>query len=159
MLVELRRRKGPSLWAEVDDTDADLVSQHTWWAEAGRNTTYVQTNIRREDGRRGSIRLHTFLTGYKYTDHVDGNGLNNRRSNLRPTDHIQNGHNLRSRTGNSKYKGVHFDRTNKCWKAYITVNRKRINLGTYNTQEDGAHAYNVAAKEHFGARAFLNEVI
>jgi hypothetical protein len=140
--------------AFVDDADFDLVSQYKWYPIKHRNTFYARTNI----GKRASLLMHVLLVG-KYRDHKDRNGLNNRRSNLRPATHSQNRANSKLyRNNTSGYRGVSFHAKQDAWHAKIVVEGRRIWLGAYLTAESAARAYNEAAREHFGEFASLNEL-
>lgn len=90
-------------------------------------------------------------------DHKNNNRLDNRGNNLRIITHHQNTMN-KSINKTNKYglKGI----TRDChkWKAQIGINRKRINLGRYNTPEEAAKAYNKAAIIYFGEYACLNKI-
>ena len=91
-------------------------------------------------------------------DHINGNGLDNRKENLRWVTPSQNQHNRRKTKNNtySKYKGVSWDRQHKVWVAKISVNYKRIYLGGYKTEITTAKAYDQAAQKYFGKYAKLN---
>ena len=91
-------------------------------------------------------------------DHMDGDGLNNRRENLRVCTHRQNIEASRSRTGFSQFKGVTFDKARGVWIAQIKVNYARKFLGRYDSQVKAAQAYNAAALIAFGEFAVLNDV-
>lgn len=94
-----------------------------------------------------------------FTDHKDGDGLNNQRSNLRVCTIQQNNRNQRPRKGcSSSYKGVCYHKQIKRWRAYIDVDRKRINLGCYGDELSAAKAYNQEAQNLFGEFAKLNEI-
>ncbi len=84
-------------------------------------------------------------------DHIDTIKLNNVWINLRECDHRQNMGNQGVRKNNtSGYKGVSYSKKNKCYQAYITVQRKKINLGYYKNIEIAAEAYRIAAKKYYG---------
>ena len=91
-------------------------------------------------------------------DHIDGNGLNNQRNNLRIVTNQQNGMNQKKqrRSTTSRYKGVCWHNKNKGWMAGIKHNRKTIYLGCYETEEEAALAYNTEATRIFGEYAKLN---
>jgi len=91
-------------------------------------------------------------------DHHDGNGLNNRRRNLRPATVSQNLGNMRRlrSDGSSGFKGVHFVRKLGKWQARIQSQGKRVSLGCFATKELAAQAYDEAAKRIFGEFAATN---
>ena len=92
-------------------------------------------------------------------DHINGNPLDNRKSNLRIVSHQQNCFNRKiSRNNSTGYKGVSLYRPNGKYKAFIKVNYKQIHLGYFTTPEDAADAYNEAALEYFGECAQLNNI-
>jgi hypothetical protein len=95
-------------------------------------------------------------------DHMNGDKLDNRRSNLRLATRGDNEANKRKRRGTttSKYKGVTKinDGRQKCWRVSITVDTKQIKVGTFYSEDEAAKAYNKAALEQWGEFAHLNEV-
>lgn len=145
--------------AIIDDEDFDRVSQHTWYAFPGRHTFYAGTNIRRDD-RQVQLAMHRLLLGLgfgdkRFGDHVDGNGLNNRRQNIRIATRGQNGANRRSAKGSSsRFVGVSFNKYHKKWTAKI---RTRW-LGYFETEVEAAAAYNEAALHSHGEFARLNDL-
>jgi hypothetical protein len=141
--------------ALVDDADFDNVSAaRPWHAVVDETRVYARKSIVR-NGRWESIRLHTFITGWAFIDHINGNGLDNRRENLRPCTAAQNAANraLRrdARTG---FKGVRAKGGK--WLARIQASGVRRHLGSFETPEDAAKAYDAAAIESFGQFARLN---
>ena len=95
-----------------------------------------------------------------YIDHINGDRMDNRRSNLRLVTHQQNIQNSRPRSANG-YKGVSYLKKSpnaiKVWRAYIKPeNSRQLSLGLYETPEKAAKAYDAAAKEYFGEYAYLN---
>lgn len=141
--------------ALVDDEDWELVSQYKWYAHKCDNQFYARTNIYKE-GKRTLLSMHQLLTGGKLIDHINGNGLDNRRENLRPCTTQQNGQNSTSRIGTSSYKGVSFDARRNKWFARIYVEKKNKFLGYFADEKIAAIAYNKAATEYFGEFAKLN---
>jgi hypothetical protein len=144
--------------AIVDDADAARVlSAGKWTAKPNGRTVYAYRQVRQPDGRRRPLLLHTFLTGYPMTDHRDGDGLNNTRSNLREATGSQNAHNAGLRQDNtSGYRGVSWHKGNRRWGARIMHLKRTHILGQYATAEDAARAYDEAARELHGAFARLN---
>ncbi len=85
--------------ALVDDEDYDQVSQFKWYAGKIRNTYYAMRTV-----DHATQYMHTLITGYVKTDHKNGNGLDNRKENLRETTDVQNQHNSqRSRSNTSAF--------------------------------------------------------
>ena len=90
-------------------------------------------------------------------DHIDGNGLNNRKSNLRLCTFAQNAHNSRPRrNSSSRYKGVCWHKLKKKWTVSIYKGGKRTYLGYYDDEIEAALAYDRKAEELFGEFAYLN---
>jgi len=90
-------------------------------------------------------------------DHIDGNGLNNRMSNIRSCTYAQNVQNRQPNINSrSRYKGVCWHKRNKKWQASITKSGKRLYLGQYDDQIEAALAYDRKAEELFGQFAYLN---
>ena len=91
------------------------------------------------------------------TDHINGNGLDNRRSNLRQATHSQNGMNKqKSPSGTSKYRGVSLYRPRGKWQSQIKLNGKNRGLGHFKNELDAALAYDSAAQLEHGTFAKLN---
>jgi hypothetical protein len=152
--VEVPLSRG--LVAVIDDEDADAVLAHgKWHTHSGRRTFYAARNVRRDDGSRTLLLLHTFLTGWSRVDHRNGDGLDNRRVNLRPTSVAGNQRNQSRRVNNaSGYKGV--VATGNRWRAEITCNYEARHLGLFLDPISAARAYDAAARELHGAFARTN---
>lgn len=135
----------------VDEEDFDWISSLRLCLYKRKNKPYVLTS--------SGERLHRLIMNVTdnklVVDHMDGDTLNNRKENLRICTQGNNARN-RSKTDRpltSKYKGVFW---NNAWRAQIRVNYKKIHLGTFETEEAAAIAYNNSAIEHFGEFAKLN---
>jgi hypothetical protein len=155
--VEIPISRG--LVALVDEVDAAaVIAAGPWHACPRGRTIYVQRAFRRPDGRNTTQQLHTFLTGWSFVDHVNGDGLDNQRSNLRPATHAQNSANARLQArSTSGFKGVHRGPIRgKAWRAQIHAAGKKHHLGTFDDPEEAARAYDAAAVELFGEFARTN---
>ena len=147
-----------SLRAIIDDEDYELVSQHKWYALKGHNTMYAEASHPNSGGK---VLMHRLILkpGELHVDHIDNNGLNNQRSNLRFATTSQNQMNARKQLDTtSKYKGVHYCKREKRWQARIAINGlPRRSLGYFSTEVEAAQAYNLAASKLFGEYAKLNK--
>ena len=137
-------------FAVVDAADYEFLSQWKWHADRDAATCYAVRSVSIGDGRQAAISMHRVLLGLDDPkikgDHIDGDGLNNTRANLRIATHVENCRNQRlSRNNSSGYKGVSWRKGNKAWMAYIKFNKKQICLGFYSSPESAAHAYDFAA--------------
>lgn len=142
-------------FAQVDDADYDILIKRKWYfTKAG----YAVTKIKRR-----AVSLHRIILGDvsgKVIDHIDGDGLNNKRNNLRRCLHIDNMKNqgLRKNKKSGNYKGVSWHIASSKWMARIQVNKKAIHLGLFACEISAARAYNAAAVEHFGEFARINQI-
>lgn len=148
------------LAAQVDDRDYDrLMSIGPWHAVRGKHTWYAVRHINTLNGRK-TLYMHaailgTFCVSTRCGDHADGNGLNNRRFNLRRATTAQNNANKRKqRNGTtSQFRGVS---THKRRPGMFRATVKGHDLGFFRTEEDAARAYDRAAIQEFGPFAALN---
>lgn len=134
--------------AIVDDEDMPAVQNIKWFTFSRSGLLYAATNTpRSKGGKRPLILMHRFLSGAmpgQFVDHIDGNGLNNSRSNLRICSHAENMRNRQKRkVGKSKFKGVQIHHGH--WRATIRENGNRHELGTFNSEIEAAQAYDAAA--------------
>lgn len=140
--------------AICDAMDFDVVKDYRWSKSSGG---YPFRTDNRATPRR-TIRLHQALNpDWSMTDHIDGNRLNNRRSNLRQCTSRQNNHNRKPVSGSSsKFKGVTWDNSRSKWMAAIQVDGRTKTLGRFHNEVDAANAYNAAAMQHHKEFAKLN---
>lgn len=147
--------------ALIDDDDYERVNKLNWSTTTIRNKnnsyTYV-INVKTFNFVRKVIYLHRFILNApddKWVDHINGNTLDCRKSNLRLCNNRQNNQNQRVVLGKIKYKGVFME--GKKYRARIRLsNGKRFNLGNFDNPEDAAKAYDSKAREGRGEFAVTN---
>ena len=131
--------------AIIDKEDLDKVKGYKW----GMCHNYVSTLYNRK-----RILLHRFIVDCEddmMVDHIDGNPLNNTKSNLRIVTSQQNALNKDTKgIGNNKRIGVTFSKRHNKWLAKIQVNKKEIYLGMYSTEEEAIKAREEAEIKYFG---------
>jgi len=138
--------------ALVDDEDFQYLTAFKWSAQKQRNTYYTGRMINLENGKRKTLMMHHVIMGTtpegKEIDHIDGNGLNNQRSNLRFVTRRQNQQNaVNSKVKRtSKYPGVSYDSRRNKWKAYIKINNYHKDIGRFNAEIDAFNAYRNAVE-------------
>lgn len=142
------------LFATVDAEDLPLVQSYRWWAKQNGNTFYAAADVSLGRHQRERLLMHRVILGAspgESVDHIDGDGLNNCRANLRLATKSQNMMNARvRRDSTSGYRGVSYCRYTGRWQANIKKNGKRTFLGRFDTPEQAAEAYRQAADRLFG---------
>jgi len=148
-------------YALVDADDYEQLSQYKWHVKVKSSGPYAY----RTRGRK-QIPMHRQILNAPpglYCDHINHNGLDNRRCNLRLCTPQQNSFNRRPllrkascRKRTSKYKGVHWDRQKRKWRAMIRHNGRLIHIGCFDNELDAVIAYDDYAIELFGEFAYLN---
>lgn len=137
-----------------DDADAELVLQYNWYVHHDGPRDYA-----RESGK-VRIFMHSLLLDVQapcFPDHVNGNGLDNRRCNLRPATKAENSRNRPAQRGSSsRFKGVAWHKHKRKWQSRIQIEGKLIHLGCFAVEEDAARTYDTAAGKYFGEFARLN---
>lgn len=131
--------------ALVDDVDADAVNKFKWCACRTKRGRFVAVRGTRVNGKRRLVYLHRYLMGLEpgdglEVDHIDFDGLNNQRSNLRVVSPRANKEYQPSRGGSSRFVGVTFDKARNRWRAQIQVDGQMKNLGRYETEAEAAKA-------------------
>jgi len=143
-------------FAIVDDADCEYLNQWKWLAHKKPGTDYVE---REENGR--TILMSRQIMNLDFgdcreVDHINGNGLDNRRCNLRICTRRQNQMNRRKHKGKSCFKGVGCDGVRRKWRARIRVGGRLIHLGRFENEIDAAEAYDKAALQYFDEFACTN---
>lgn len=143
----------------IDDEDAALVAGFNW------RVLELRKGLRYVHAHRGGLHIymHRLILGApkgRIVDHRNGDGLDNRRANLRLATHSQNhanrGPNARARGKSSRYKGVYWNKARRKWAATIYVDGKSRHLGLHATEEAAAAAHDQAALAAWGEFAKTN---
>lgn len=140
--------------AIVDDDDYERVNAYKWFAHKNRNTYYAETKIERKN-----IALHRLILGVtdQHIDHINRNGLDNRKCNLRYATISQNNINSAKKKGcTSIYKGVYFHKDRGVWVSRARLHKGYYYLGSFQNEIEAAKAYDRKAIELFGEFACLN---
>jgi hypothetical protein len=149
-------------YAIVDPDDHDRLSRHKWYASPGHHTYYaVRGQWSPILKKRLNIAMHREVIDVPddlFVDHINHNGWDNRKANLRPATAADNARNARHPRINttSKYRGIWYNKRKKRWRAGISLKGKTIHLGYFRKEIDAAKAYDKTAKKHYGQFAILN---
>lgn len=156
------------LFALVDARDLARVSRYRWHVVRRGQVSHAMRTVK-ADGRKRTVFMHRWLldapAGLE-VDHRNGNGLDNRRSNLRLATHAQNAINHRrsSPSKSSRYHGVCWNKARNCWRVVICAGErerergpaKQIYIGSFRNEVAAARAYDRAALRHHGEFAVTN---
>lgn len=155
MAIQIPLTRG--LFAIVDDDVGPGITAYKWSAVRGRRGNFYAARTSRDSQPRKTILMHRAILqapGNMLIDHIDGDGLNNTRLNLRFCTFKQNARNKKhALSASSPYKGI-FPDGNR-WRAKIVVDRVPITLGSFATPEEAHAAYAAAAIEFHGEFARL----
>jgi len=148
-------------FAIVDAEDYERIAGYKWFAARFERGFYALRTGKDNKGRQRNVRMHREILGEpkgKIIDHINHNGLDNRRANIRVVTRQQNTWNKRKQRGNcsSQYKGATWLKRAGKWQARITCNGKSIFIGYFDDQISAARAYDAKAAELYGDYAALN---
>lgn len=151
LLIYIKSTKHKMQVCLIDKDDFNLVKKHTWYLHETNTSFYCQT------AQANNIYLHNLIMGCKWVDHINNNGLDNRRSNLRKCTQQENNFNkTKVKNAFSEYKGVFKSRYEGKCKGVICHEYKQISLGIFTNQRFCGFVYDIAAKILFKDFAGLN---
>ncbi len=171
-LIDVSTPKHPNTFTMVDDEDYEHLNQWKWSAtnqnRPSRKTLYAERKSISAGVQTGWV-MHRYLMKTPkgmFTDHIDGDGLNNQRSNLRVCTRSQNQQNAGPKVGGrsetriktSKYKGVCWNKRRGKYEVQIDNNGSHIWVGLFIIEDEAAQAYNDAALKYHGEFAKLNVI-
>ena len=160
MIVKLGKHE-----VQIDEEDAYLLSKEAGFSfqvQDRSSPNYVRFYVKARKNRKGREKpyLHRLIMRAKkmqHVDHINGDGRDNRKCNLRITNRSTNMANQRRPAGVSGYRGVKQSNGHcNAWTAMVTVRGRAIHSCGHPTPEDAARARDVMALEHFGEHAVLN---
>lgn len=132
----------------IDDEDYNKIKKYKWYVYKNNNCFYTISETK------PGIRMHRLIMSAKkgqIVDHINRNGLDNRKCNLRLCSIAENSRNKKKpKTNTSGYKGVSFKKSHNKWQATIKVNKKIKHLGYFDNPKKAYHAYCKAAKKYHG---------
>ena len=147
-------------FALIDDEDYSEIAKYRWYfckktGDARRHDKDCDWRLSRK------VLMHRQLTNAKpglVVDHINGNRLDNRRSNLRVCTQAENCINTKPRKNKSGYTGVYYTRVskNKPWQARVQLNNKQYHFGFHRTRREASEARDAGAKKLHGQFARLN---
>lgn len=162
--IKLNGKLGLGKYVLVDDADFDSLNKWKWSLSGRASSKYARRGMtRRKEHITKTILMHREILkppkGF-FTDHINGNKLDNRRCNLRICTIAENIRNrkINLKVNTSGYKGICWNKISKKWQAGIKFSNKYIYLGLFNNKEEGALAYNQAAIKYHGKFATLNKL-
>jgi len=142
--IELTQNK----YAIVDDGDYDYLNQWKWYCSKDNYAQRIDNKLNK------TILMHRVIMNppsHLHIDHINRNGLNNQKENLRVCTRTQNNGNRRiSKHNTSNIKGVSWHKTSKKWRGTICIKNKNIHLGYFSNKYDAKDAHEKEAKEYFG---------
>jgi hypothetical protein len=143
--------------ARIDPEDWPLIAPYKWYAfPSTEGKWYAHATPLDGNRAKAKIKMHNLILGRKRVDHIDEDGLNNTRRNLRPCSNAQNQQNTGSRGGSSRFKGVSWNKRKRKWVVAFRWDNNARFVGYLTDEEQAARAYDRAILPLAGEFARLN---
>jgi hypothetical protein len=155
-MKKIKLTKGKT--AIIDDEDYPEISKYKWYTKEGHGSIFYAVRTPSSNGQK-KIFMHRQILNFPNTliDHINRNGLDNRKNNLRLCNKSQNHINCKKYKNNtSGYRGVSWHKYTQKWQARIQYQNKSIRIGYFKNILECAKAYDKKAKELFKDFAVLN---
>jgi hypothetical protein len=155
-MATIQLASGEAVYLDAEDMEIAVgnrtIGTASWCVKKTLENVYAVTGLGIGNRKTKILRMHRLILGLDDpaldVDHIDGDGLNNRRSNLRAVTRQQNTRNMhRGRGGTSRFSGVSWYKSRSRWKSYIGIDGKQRCLGYFSNEEEAARAYDRAALE------------
>jgi hypothetical protein len=137
--------------ALVDDADYPIIASYKWFAARSQQGTYYA--VRHPNKYKPMVIMHRVIMGCSTAsmiiDHIDGNGLNNQRTNLRFATARLNGLNRFRRKPTKKNLPVGVSQSHRMtrYAAYVQIKGKSVHLGCFDTSEQASHAHYIKQQQ------------
>jgi hypothetical protein len=145
-------------YAIVDPEDYERLNKVKWHT-GGKEGIFYARQTKGINGKQVTTLMHREVVSVPndmVVDHINHNGLDNRKANLRPATVAQNTWNRYTKKDSNRFRGANWDPTTKKWLARLTLNGSRITIGYFDNEIEAAKAYDEAAKRLRGEFAVLN---
>ena len=153
--MEVRLTQGKV--AHIDPEDWPVIEPYRWFAaRTSGGNWYAHATPLDGDRRKAKEKMHNLILGRKWVDHADQNGMNNRRSNLRPCTNALNQQNSGPRGGSSMFKGVSWSARKGKWRVAFNWQGRTHFVGNFGDEAEAARAYDAAVLPLAGEFARLN---
>ena len=146
---------------QIDDCDLPLFNSYDWYAQRAKENIFYLARKEKTTGKVFLFHREVLVpNSSEVIDHRNHDTLDNRRVNIRCCSRQENQRNRKKfRNSTSQYKGVHWEKSRKLWKASITINRKCIKLGRFKNEIDAARVFDFVSTQFYGDFAITNNLL
>ena len=150
--IVITKKNNEIITVLIDIEDIEKIQKLKWRVSKNKNGYYVRAWGRKDYKYKQIVYLHRYIMncpGDMEVDHINHNTLDNRKCNLRVCTMLENKQNVPKRENNkSGYRNIHWDKNRKKWRVRMTINKKEVKVGIYETVEEALIARNNFIKEN-----------